>query len=377
MMRMGRALMKSNTAGINDETGAVEIPTPETDCPFESGDYRCVLGSPHTGKHKLVPKFTLGRSQEEEHQCPHVWENLRCTKEDGHVGPCDMDVDHNYYHKENTSMVPTTAPTNKTSDDAFPFTLNDLDYWIIKRKDGIISKYVVLPEAKHPMKIGEVRKVPAYPAPSHTAPIYSLGDLCAHNGNIVLWKDDDRSLHVCNARGLRDHYKDFDLVIDCGQILNLTGIRESRLLRGDDYLVDELECFGYDYVPAILKIDWDDREAPLLDPAFWPALAKLCQGKVATACQGGHGRSGTALVCLLMSLIQDYSPYDAICHLRALHCGRAIESKTQHEYIAEVGKHLKREENIELVSGVKDFRAAFLEITKESAKPWQEQLTKK
>ena len=74
---------------------------------------------------------------------------------------------------------------------------------------------------------------------------------------------------------------------------------------------------------------------------------------------------------MLMVLAPDYTPYDAICHLRALHCGRAIESKAQHDYLGEVGEFLKRENDIAKVGEVKDFRAAFLALKKESAKPYQ------
>lgn len=368
------------------------------DCDRAEGQWQCILPYNHKGDHVLGNKFNFRQSRtvpqdevvEKQPQCPNKWTNLRCTKHEGHEGECFMQYDFDYVEfaesrqEERKKMTPIAlpAPTDSVSD-SFPFTLDDLDYWVVKRKDGIVAKYVVVNEKeyndKHPQKIGEVRN---YPSSAASAPYVShFSDICKHPGEDVIWegknlasKPADLALHILNAPGMRDNWKKFDTVIDCGHILNLEGIGAARLLRGSEWLVDSLEQYGYDYVPNILRIDWDDREAPLLDPAFWPALVKMLVGKTAIACQGGHGRSGTGLVCMMLALTPDYTPYDAVCHLRAMHCGRAIESKTQHEYIDEVGKFLGRTTNVGLVSGVKDFKAAFLKIDKASAKPYQERL---
>ena len=355
------------------------------DCPKADKDWVCILPDGHSGDHVLGNKYnfresrTVPRSQDE--ICDHTWTNLRCTLQLGHEGPCAMSYDFNY--KKETDLTPVALPASTTTEKpAFPFTLEDLDYWVVKRKDGIITKYVVTSERSyhkdHPQKIGEVRSYPAGASGTGTTTAVSyFSDICSHNGDVEVWTSEKLQLSVANCGGLRKFYKNFDTVIDCGQILNMDAIRNSRLLQGEDWLVAELEQHSLDYMPNILRIDWDDREAPLLDPAFWPALVKLLNGKVVTACQGGHGRSGSSAVCMLMVLAKDYTPYDAVCHLRALHCGRAIESKAQHDYLGEVGTFLKRENDIAKVGEVKDFRAAFLKINKASAKPYQEILSNK
>src|SRR5688572_24618306 len=395
----GRSLLFSGRKNLSREVGRERSmlinknePFIPGDCPLSDGQWQCILPAGHKDDHVLGNKFNFRQSKTvpqsaDSALCTNTWTNLRCDKPLDHEGPCHMTYDFDYVEPigpkiqsvEDTRMTPIALPAStEDANHAFPFTLDDLDYWVIKRKDGIVAKYVVQDEATYnknnPPKVGTVQRYPAASGSQTVTPFTHFSDICKHPGEDAIWKGDKIQIHICNAVGMRDNWKKFDTVIDCGHILNMEAIATNRLLRGTDWLVDELVQFGYDYIPNILRIDWEDREAPLLDPAFWPALVKNLEGKVATACQGGHGRSGTSLVCMLMVLAPDYTPYDAICHLRALHCGRAIESKVQHEYIDEVGVYLKREKNAAEVSGVKDFKAAFMKIDRESAKPYQEAL---
>ena len=93
-------------------------------------------------------------------------------------------------------------------------------------------------------------------------------------------------------------------------------------------------------------------------------------------CQGGHGRSGTALTALMMVLTPTYNCADAILHLRAVHCPRAIESKEQHEYLDKLAVSLGRKGNSGELVGVANYRERFLAIKKKAAQPYQERLKK-
>ena len=86
-----------------------------------------------------------------------------------------------------------------------------------------------------------------------------------------------------------------------------------------------------------------------------------------TACVGGHGRSGTSFVCLLLNNAPDYDALDAIVHVRAVHCPRAIESIFQHEYIDDVATFLGREANAKKASSINDYKAAFWASEKPTA----------
>lgn len=272
-------------------------------------------------------------------------------------------------------------PGESSLPDPFPFTIQDLKYWIVKRKDGLVCRYVMRNEQTYKT---------AYPGPGqvvgpHGGAPYSnmqdwgtthLSDYCKHKGEKVIWSNKKVELHIADALGFKDEFVKYDTGIDCGHAITIGGWESLNTLQGSGWLVEALDKHVEYSAPNYLQIDWTDREAPDLAPEFWIDLSKLLEGSVLVCCQGGHGRSGTAMVCLMMCYEPTYTPYDAICHLRALHCGRAIESKVQHDYINEVGTYLGREANAHSVEGVKDFREAFLAIDKPAAKVYQERLKK-
>jgi hypothetical protein len=208
-----------------------------------------------------------------------------------------------------------------------------------------------------------------------------LSDWCKHDpADDPIFAGEKVDLYIADGPGCRVHHDEFDFVLDCGDILTLSFSNRRELLSGDADLVKKLNKHNTlvkEEKARILKIDWYDRKAPNLAPAFWVDLAKQLKGTALTACQGGHGRSGTALVCLMMVLNEEYTPADAITHLRAMHCPRAIESKEQHVYINNVGGYLGRAKDVEAVTQITDFRSAFLALELESAKPYQEMLRKR
>lgn len=259
-------------------------------------------------------------------------------------------------------------------DAVFPYNLEDIAYWVVRRKDGVVAKYTVTHEETWKGK--NVSGTKAVSTVQKAVVTRSFGDFCNHiPADQPIFETEGIKLFIADAAGIRKAYSRFDYVIDAGQIFSMDGIRNNRVLQGDPELVAALDPLSYDVVmPKFLKIDWDDRKAAPVAPEFWGEAAKLLKGNVCTACQGGHGRSGTSLVCLLMALNPEYGAYDAIVHLRALHCGRAIESKEQHDYIDEVAESLGRPADSHRVSEVKDFKEAFLALTHPSAKPYQDRL---
>jgi len=268
-------------------------------------------------------------------------------KRNGTPNPDDDELEVDLTRQETTvqdnvtSLVSTTAP-------AFPFKLEDLAYWVVKRKDGTTIKYTLVgPDDK--------MGVQTHQYPSSIAPLqqmtggttHSFNDWCKHDPvGEPIWDGGKVKIWIADSLGLKSHYSKFDIVLDCGDVLNLFNINKDRKLIGDEDLIKVLKPYvvGGPKEAKIIKIDWDDRKAPPLETTAWAALAKYITktgGKVVTACQGGHGRSGTSLVCLMMAMNPEYTPYSAICHLRAMHCPRAIERKEQHLYINEVGKALQ------------------------------------
>jgi hypothetical protein len=87
------------------------------------------------------------------------------------------------------------------------------------------------------------------------------------------------------------------------------------------------------HVPDRIILPWRDGGIPSLKPTFWSELIRLFPpGKVVFVCQGGHGRSGTALAATLMVHFKGSARW-AIGLVRNQHCDEAIETKVQLEYL--------------------------------------------
>lgn len=268
----------------------------------------------------------------------------------------------------------------------FNYTLQDLLYWVIKRKDGTTVKYIYSPEpGKVPTVLGPSGGSSSGSGLSTARGGYhwgggsyqSLSTWCKHTPLVEIFDAPPRregmapiKLYVNDASDARTNRYKFDMIVDGGDVLS----PEKAPLIGDEELVKALMPFTIEYsVPRLLKLDWIDRMAPDVVPAFWPALVERLEGKVMTCCQGGHGRSGTAAVAIMMCLT-DYTPLQAITHLRALHCPRAIESKDQHEYLDSLAKALGREQDAAAAEEVPNFKEAFLKMDSKWAKPYQERI---
>jgi protein-tyrosine phosphatase len=269
----------------------------------------------------------------------------------------------------------------------FPFSLDDIQAWIIRRKDGTVVRYNLV-NADSVTKLASKPKTiwnntTSYsnwcdhePWPQKQAPIFE------HDG-IGLW--------IADAPGARKTYKEFDVAIDGGSVLTVPGEHDLPNIYGDPKFRSALLRHVYSTqnvdeestATRIIKLRWFDRAAPPVYPSFWPALLKELQKlrdktpdkklKVLTICQGGHGRSGSALALLTMCMT-DYSPLDALTHIRALHCARAIESKEQHLYLNQVAALLGREENALEAEGVSSFKQRFLDSANKFMEPYKERL---
>lgn len=269
----------------------------------------------------------------------------------------------------------------------FPFELDDLDFWLIEREDGTVVKFTVDRKRDQTQGTGYQGQY------TQVTGKQSLSAYCKHDPAkepvFTAVKGDRKvSLWIADAAGTRVHKNDFDLVIDAGDVLSIwKPLPPKPVLKGDAELVEAMGMYAMQPVetppkdPRILQIDWWDRKAPPLSVDFWPDLAKRLLDdpgieKVLTNCQGGHGRSGSTLVALMMCYT-DYDALDAITHLRAVHCARAIESAIQHDYLDLLAVHLGREPNAHQAHQVKDFRERFLtEVTSKYAKPYQDRLKK-
>lgn len=265
--------------------------------------------------------------------------------------------------------------------ETFPFGLEDIQGWLIRRKDGVLVRYTLINAAadagREKVKGGSSANTSNV---SYSYPKKSYSEWCEIHAPTPeqdpVFEADNIRLYIANSTGARKNAHLFDVAIDGGNVLDVPGEHDLPVIYGDPRIKGKLERFvireGSKKLaewPKIVKIRWYDRCPPPVTPAFWPALLgelKRLQESIGrplnlvTICQGGHGRSGSALAALMMCL-SNYTPLDALTHIRALHCARAIESKDQHIYLNAVGMHLGREANALDAEKVTSFKNAFLE----------------
>lgn len=94
---------------------------------------------------------------------------------------------------------------------------------------------------------------------------------------------------------------------------------------------------GHVAYPAII-VDWKDMDTIDMKTLKW--IMQICMGKMIAGkvidigCQGGHGRTGTLIACLI-GKVEGISAEKAIEEVRSRYCKSAIETKSQEKLIAE------------------------------------------
>ena len=282
----------------------------------------------------------------------------------------------------------------KGGGDVFPFKLEDLVSWTIRRTDGSVAVFELSETARAgarsavPTKLTDPywgrRDAGKQPIISITKTVEKLSQWCSHAPSLERpvavfpnREGGELRLFVGDMVGAKATVQKFDFVVDGGDVIPAWDSKVGEILSGDVDLVQALRAYrSAGFYTRVLKVDWADRCAPDVLPEFWVELNKQIVGDVMTCCQGGHGRSGTAFVCLLLANAPDYDAKDAIIHLRANHCPRAIESAVQHNYIDDVARFLGREPNALEVKGITDYKAAFAKSEKPTAVKFREILAK-
>ncbi|NEA36421.1 protein-tyrosine phosphatase family protein [Streptomyces sp. SID13031] len=81
------------------------------------------------------------------------------------------------------------------------------------------------------------------------------------------------------------------------------------------------------------RLPADDREAR---EALVEVLARAASERVEVACEGGRGRTGTALACL--AVLDGIEPRDAVAYVRANYHPKAVETPWQKRYVRSFAK---------------------------------------
>ncbi len=257
--------------------------------------------------------------------------------------------------------------------------------WQVTRTDGNTARYVmstIVTKPKHPNKV----TYPNYPKTVHQGwnNAVSYVSSCKHDGynwtvNDSDWSPDHNVQYfVCNATGARARKGMFDVVVDCGAIFTSWDDGPPKpipMIKGSEYFVKALEKHAPPVVPKnpkYLEIVWPDQKIPAATPEFWVALRDKCREyavalgeknlKVMLACQGGHGRSGTAAACMSLVVYNYLCAKTAVLHVRTFHCESAVESVGQEEYIDRLSIALGGTTGAKETSKINDSTVAFLAL---------------
>lgn len=103
-------------------------------------------------------------------------------------------------------------------------------------------------------------------------------------------------------------------------------------------------CAGNGYVPysddaaaITLSLHWDDGHVPPVSKVGWEEIVRLLSmvnGDVGVYCVGGHGRTGTALS--IIAGLAGLTTTDPVAFIRSIYDDRAVETKTQIEYVEKI-----------------------------------------
>ncbi len=181
---------------------------------------------------------------------------------------------------------------------------------------------------------------------SQTGFTYS-GNTCSHTGTKVACIL-ERGISLAGAKGSSIDFEAADVVIDCaGMTKKDFNAPSGGVVSGTARLVDAVkETITH---PDTLFIDWPDMQVPRVGPKFWVALLAAIpdNSRVVACCMGSHGRTGTALSCLIaansLTIGRENVPdaVDIIKFVRKNHCEKAVETQSQEDYIARIVANFK------------------------------------
>lgn len=144
------------------------------------------------------------------------------------------------------------------------------------------------------------------------------------------------TIHVYGARGSSLNagasLSHLDLLIDMSG-----SVKPKAFAKRGSWGGRELNAVAF---PQVLSLDWPDMTAPTwVGARFWLKLLSLLPSHVCISCVGSHGRTGTAMACLMVA--NGMSPERAIATVREKHCKHAIETQGQQAYIHAMAKQIE------------------------------------
>ena len=157
--------------------------------------------------------------------------------------------------------------------------------------------------------------------------IHNRPKLAINLGKTKIWAG-PRSLSILRNWGL---------VISCGTPLygataGLAPVSANEAAQA--LLPDDLYRFA---PPPMLTLAWSDAGVPALPISYWEALLTFLKDfrqDVYFCCEGGHGRTGTALAIIYGLACKKV--VDPVAVIRKCYCDEAVETMVQIEYVEDI-----------------------------------------
>lgn len=173
-------------------------------------------------------------------------------------------------------------------------------------------------------------------------PNWDYMPLCSHRP-FKLINGRSWSVWAASKEEARLARRDFDIIINCTGMAGPSR-EQHRLPSGLEKFVSKNRK-----EPEEILLDWFDGEDIDLEPEFWPALAEYLskhRARTLVHCIGGHGRTGTAIACLMVASC-NFGAHKAINWIRKHYCEEAIETMKQIWYVERVAKRLGKDKDDE------------------------------
>jgi hypothetical protein len=157
--------------------------------------------------------------------------------------------------------------------------------------------------------------------------------LCHHMGTDVLFYIGHTAIYGGQYYYIQDELPPYDLILDC---------TNGKFWGNTFPYFPESYAHLKQYLASVVSLPWPDFGIPTVKLEFWGELIKcLPVGNVAVCCEGGHGRTGTALAALLIASNQKTAK-EAVLFLRRRYCKEAVETESQLEYLVQLEQIYQR-----------------------------------
>ncbi len=155
--------------------------------------------------------------------------------------------------------------------------------------------------------------------------------VCDHEGDTPVFAIGEMSFFGADSKGAGKGAWGKDAIIDCAGVAPKGG---SSFVESN---VRKYRNLNTKPQRDHIRLHWQDYGTPPVGRDFWTRLLALLpkKGQILVCCMGSHGRTGTAMACLMVAS-NLWTASEAIDYVRRNHCKEAVETNAQETYIESI-----------------------------------------